>query len=432
MPNDPRIKFRTPGKVCDKDIDYLRKHPEYLRDHPECRVVFAQHYSGGGGSSGRLRSVFEDGTPPERPPEPGGETGGGGTTDFVPANLPMPIKPGLDPGGIAGVTVGAIALAAAAAYAENERRKRINRGLPIPTDESTTRRSRPNLNRGGANPSRARGISRAVANITQQFEMTSTMPAARPAGPIQADFAPLSVASSPSSSGTSTPSAQSARSSAGSSSDLQSAISRPSSTTPAPSTRATYTGTDAAPDRIVSVFPDRTGAPAVADRGAGVGIEMANLPPPQRAPAPAFPNLQDELEMRQIEIRNLTISEPRAKALQREIDILEKQIRASGGTPTSLEDRIRLASSTPMNILDAQGNITVEGIQHVIDLTDRGATLENIKKVFSTSEKLTASKNMMEMTSRANSGAERYISGEKTGVSLKKKWNIIKEEGFIL
>ena len=166
MPNDPRVKFRS-GKVCDKDIDYLRKHPEYLRDHPECRVVFAQHYSGGG-SSGRLRSIFEDGTPPpDRPTEQpgGGETGGGSATDIVPASLP--VKPGLDPGGIAGITIAsAIAMGAALGLAEHERRRRLNRGLPLTQDnvEMANTRSRPNLNRGGTRvPSSSSGSGGASA-----------------------------------------------------------------------------------------------------------------------------------------------------------------------------------------------------------------------------------------------------------------------------
>jgi hypothetical protein len=135
----------------------------------------------------------------------------------------------------------------------------------------------------------------------------------RPTGPIQADFAPLSVESSPSSSGTSTPDFQSARSGA----------STPSS------------------GELSSLRPNARGFQQQPSALAAIAV-----PPPQRPNVPL--NLVQEIEMRQIEIRNPNISEARTKTLQSEINILERQIRASGTEYTSLEERINLAMNTQL------------------------------------------------------------------------------------
>lgn len=302
MPNDPRVKFRS-AKVCDKDIDYLRKHPEYLRDHPECRVVFSQHYSGGGGS-GRLRSIFEDGTPPpDRPTEqPGGGTGGGSATDIVPASLP--VKPGLDPGGIAGITIAsAIAMGAALGLAEHERRRRLNRGLPVPQDniQMTNTRSRPNLNRGGTRvPSSSSGSSGASAR----------------GGLV------------PSTSGS-----DSSRSSSGSNS---ASISRSTSGSSTP------TSYESASSRSIlsSVNPDIRGRSTIGDiRISAPGIQTpaptaipyydARTPGTfNRPPEIELTNLEQQLVQKQSESQNPNISEGRSKKIQSEIRVLEREIES--------------------------------------------------------------------------------------------------------
>ena len=273
MPNDPRVKFK-------KKIHDLCGNHVYLT----------------GGGSGRRggRSIFEDGTPPDRPPgggDPPPQTDTTTVTDFV--GVPQPIKPSLNPGEITGIVVGAVAAGAALelsrrAYLEYLEEERRRRGAQPVRQTDRPIRAR----RGGNLLERVSRIPRNLGNVAQQFEMTST----RPTAPIQADFAAISVESSRSSSGASTPSAQSARSSAGSSSDLQSARSRPSSgtTTPAPAqvSRADPTIND--PNRLTSVFTTDTGT-------IGVAPTQTTKPPPTRKPDTIL-DLQNELEMRQLEL----------------------------------------------------------------------------------------------------------------------------------
>jgi len=361
MPNDPRVKFK-------KKIHDLCGNHMYLV----------------GGGSGRRggRSIFEDGTPPDRPPgggEPPPQTTTTTVTDF--AGVPQPIKPSLNPGEITGITIGAIA--AGAAFAELSRRAYLQhleeeqgrRGMQPVSQRDAPIKPR----KGGKLLERVSRIPRNVVNVAQQFEMTPTP--SRPAGPIQADFAPVSVESSPSSSGASTPSAQSARSSAGSSADLQSARSRPSSgtTTPAPApapapaqlptpehqrivaggprigtadnvvmrepihkSLLSPTALDTDPNRLSTIFTTPEGT---------IGEFRASpftKPLKQiRKPDVAL-DLQNELQKRYLEIQNPNVSEARTKFLQREIRVLEREIRASGGNVITIEDAIRVAMETPM------------------------------------------------------------------------------------
>jgi len=298
MPNDPRVKFHKGGKVCKKDIEYLRKHPE---------CIGFRYVGNGIGDGGRLGSIFEDGTPPDEGGGggTGGGGGGGGGGGFTPAEaIPQLTPRGFNPGEISGITIGSIA--AAAALTELGRRaleeERRRRGMQPVSQNDRPIRAR----RGGSILERSRfgtnAISRGINTAVQSFEMTPT----RPAAPIQAEFAPLSVESSPSSSGASTPSGELTSFRPGPRGFQQ----QPSALAPAP-----------------------TPAPA-----------------PARANVPL--NLEQQLEMRQIEIRNLNISEARMKTLQSEITVLEEQIRASGGTVTSLEDRIRSAMNRPITDLE--------------------------------------------------------------------------------
>ena len=357
MPNDPRVKFKK--KIHDMCGNHM--------------------YLVGGGSGRRGgRSIFEDGTPPDRPPgggEPPPQTNTTTVTDF--ASVPQPLKPSLNAGEITGITIGAIA--AGAAFAELSRRAYLQhveeeqrrRGMQPVSQRDAPIKPR----KGGKLLERVSRIPRNVVNSAQQFEMTSTP--SRPAGPIQADFAPVSVESSPSSSGASTPSAQSARSSAGSSADLQSARSRPSSgtTTPAPApaqlptpehqrivaggprigtadnvvmrepihkSLLSPTALDTDPNRLSTIFTTPEGT---------IGEFRASpftKPLKQiRKPDVAL-DLQNELQKRYLEIQNPNVSEARTKFLQREIRVLEREIRASGGNVITIEDAIRVAMETPM------------------------------------------------------------------------------------
>ena len=203
MPNDPRVKFKK-KKMYD----------------PSHNII---HFGGGG--SGGMRSIYEDGTPP--PDEGGGDTGGGGETGgggtipiYRPTDtiIPQPLKPSLNPGEITGITIGSIAAAAAALEATRralEKQRRPGMQPVSQTEDLSSRQSG-----GGGRRPRPKVIPREIVDM---FEMTPTRP-----------FAPLSKASSPSSSGAATPDLQSARSSASSSADLQSARSRTSSGTTTP------------------------------------------------------------------------------------------------------------------------------------------------------------------------------------------------------
>jgi hypothetical protein len=332
MPNDPRLKFKKKVYDASRNIIYFQ----------------------GSGASGRLRSIFEDGTPTDEGGGDtgggggggGGETGGGGTGGgggFTPREIPQAVKPTLDPGAISGITIGSIAAAAALTEAarrtlEEQQRRRGMRPVPQTSRSLSSRQS----GLGGGRQRSRIGIARGIGRAVQSFEMTST----RPTAPIQPDFSPMSINSSPSSSGTATP-FDSARSSGSSTTDLQSARSRSSSgslSSVSPSAR----GFQQQPSAL---------APAPA--------------PPQRPNVPL--NLQQELEMKQIEIRNINISEARTKTLQSEINALEDQIRASGGTVTSLEDRIRLASTTPMY---SENKLLIQLTPQEIDSLERTALFD--------------------------------------------------------
>ena len=229
MPNDPRVKFKK-KKMYD----------------PSHNII---HFGGGG--SGGMRSIYEDGTPP--PDTGGGDTGGGGETGgggtipiYRPTDtiIPQPLKPSLNPGEITGITIGSIAGAAALAELtrralEEERRRRGMRPVSQSDRPLSSRQSGGNIFERQSRTRVGRAISRGITNVNQSLanavdanavEMTST----RPSAPIQAEFAPISKVSSPSSSGAATPDIQSARSSASNSADLQSARSRPSSGTTTP------------------------------------------------------------------------------------------------------------------------------------------------------------------------------------------------------
>jgi hypothetical protein len=286
MPNDPRVKFKK--KMYDTSHNIIG-------------------FAGSGGGRGS-RSIFEEGgiiRPP--PPDPGGGTGGGGggvTPRDIPI-IPQPLKPSLNPGEITGITIGSVA--AAAALTEAARRtleeQRRRRGMQ-PVSQSEQLRSRQSGVGGGRQRSRigiSRGIATTIDRTLQSFEMTPTRP-----------FAPVSGTSTPDSfqsalSGTSTPESGELTSFRPSSSGFRQ---QPSALAPAP-----------AP------------APIQANR-------KPNRPL----------NLIQEIEMRQIEIRNPNISEARMKTLQSEITVLENQIRASGAPYTSLEERIALAINTPITL----------------------------------------------------------------------------------
>jgi len=311
MPNDPRVKFKK--KIHDMSHNI---------------IGFA-----GSGSSGRgSRSIFEDGTPPPDPgtrPEPGG--GGGGTTPrYTPTEaIPQPLKPGLNPGDIVGITVGALAglgtlevsRRAYLEYLEEEKRKRGMQPVSQSDRPIKARRGGNILERtrGGV----SRGISRGINSTAQSFEMTPT----RPAGPIQAEFAPIS--------GTSTPSSYDSARSGSSTPDLQSARSRSASGASTPSSgeltsfRPGPRGFQQQPSALV---PAPTPAPAISKK--------PNVPL----------NLIQELEARQLEIRMPTTSGGRIKTLQNEINALEEQIRVSGTAYMSLEERIALAIKTPITL----------------------------------------------------------------------------------
>ena len=94
MPNDPRVKFKK--KIHDLCGNY---------------VHFRSSGYGGGVFGG---SNFP--TPPGPGPDPDPTPTVPIIPDVPPYNPPAPIKPGLDPGGIAGITIAsAIAMGAAAA-----------------------------------------------------------------------------------------------------------------------------------------------------------------------------------------------------------------------------------------------------------------------------------------------------------------------------
>ena len=287
MPNDPRVKFKK--KIHDSSRNVI--------------------YFGGNGSGG-MRSIFEDGTPP---PDAGGEPpiGGGGEgqtpRDTQAEPIPQPLKPSLNPGEITGITIGTLAGAAALevarrAYLEylEEERKKGRSGAQI-----VSQSDRPIKARRGGNifeiQSRVRvgrAISRGINTAIQSsFEMVTPSSAYRPI-PIQSEIVLPSGATTP----------------------------RAPAPAPAPdlqraTTRATYTSRDTAPDRLVSVFPDTTGA-------LGVASPPAPTPAPIRKPNVAL-DLQKELEIRQLEIQNPNISEARTKTLQSEIRVLERQIETN-------------------------------------------------------------------------------------------------------
>jgi len=373
MPNDPRVKFHKGGKICRKDIEYLRKHPECYG--------FIKHNGAFGSGSQRGDGQGLAGDTP-RPPG-GGEPPiqidiptGRDTTEII----PQPLKPSLNPGEITGITIGSIAGAAALAELTRrtleEQRRRRGGEQPVSQDDRPLS-SRQSGGQRLERQSRARvgrAISRGINTAVQSsFEMM-TPSSTRPVGPIQADFAPLSIESSPSTSGTSTPSLQSARSrsSSGTTTPAKGTPLQPQETASGAAPRPTpehqrivaggprigtadnvimrepihksllsSTPLDNDPNRLSTIFTSPEGT---------IGkIEASSItkppPPPIRKPDVAL-DLQKELEMRQIEIQNPNISEARTKTLQSEIRVLERQIKASGGSITPIEDRIRAAINT--------------------------------------------------------------------------------------
>ena len=179
MPNDPRLKFKKKVYDASRNIIYFQ----------------------GSGGGGRLRSIYEDGTPTD---EGGGDTGGGGTGGggggeggggVTPRDIPVipqPIKPTLDPGAITGATIGSVA--AAAALTEAARRTLNAQRQQGFTQVSQTDRLIRNRQSGvgGASATR-RGITKALGRATvntavQAYEM---MTPTRAAGYSQVGAVPI-------------------------------------------------------------------------------------------------------------------------------------------------------------------------------------------------------------------------------------------------
>lgn len=357
MPNDPRVKFHKGGKICRKDIEYLRKHPECYG--------FIKHNGAFGSGSGRGDGQGLAGDTP-RPPgggEPPGQIDiptGRDTTEII----PQPLKPSLNPGEITGITIGSIAAAAAAAELtrraiEEQRRRRGGEQLVSQDDRPLS--SRQSGGQRLERQSRARvgrAISRGINNVSQSLANAVEMTPTYSRIPIQAEMVLPSGATTPIDSGAGV----------------------------GITTRATYTSRDVAPDRLVSVFPDRTGA-------VGVAPPSAPAPAPIRKPNVAL-DLQKELEMRQIEIQNPNISEARSKTLQSEIRVLEREINSRGiggeASETSrrilnmaLEDRAAIESAGGVGIgsgTRAETELSRQGLADRIDQLNREQFVRDVAK----------------------------------------------------
>ena len=200
MPNDPRVKFHKGGKICRKDLEYLKKHPEcygFITDGG-----LRRDGGSGAGGGGAVR-------PPD--PDPGG-----GSVPWTPLNPSIPVdppynppdpvpKPGLTPGEIAGITIASAAAAAALAAAAERERQRRARAIPVPQDDiemTGTRRGRFSLNRGGTEvPSQSRTLPKGISKaINAGFVSVDSSPASSVSSSRSS-----SASSSPSVSGTSTP-----------------------------------------------------------------------------------------------------------------------------------------------------------------------------------------------------------------------------------
>ena len=280
MPNDPRVKFKK--KIHDLCGNYV-------------------HFRASGHGGG----VFGGSNFPT-PPGPGPDPDPTPTIPIIPYvppdNPPTPIKPGLDPGGIAGITIAsAIAMAAAAALAEQERRRRANRGIPLPTDDiemTNTRRSRPNLNRGGANPN-----DRAI--VPSSSRSGSGSGDINRGGAVPSSSRSSSASSSSRSSGSAPSSASISRSTSGASTPYDSALSGPRGV-PTPFTQAGFTGSG---DIRTSAPGIRTPAPLSSGAStpyfdapspgfdylsrAPSGTATPKLPPP---PAPEIQGIRDAMQ----------------------------------------------------------------------------------------------------------------------------------------
>lgn len=183
MPNDPRVKFK-------------KKH--YDLSH---NII---HF-GGGGSGGRSRSLFEEGNLP-RPPG-GGEPP---TQIDIPTyrnieSIPQPLKPGLNPGEITGITIGALAglgtlEVARRAYLEYLEEQKLRRGMRPVSQDDRPLSSRQSGGQRLERPSRTRvgrSISRGINNAIQSsFEMVTPSSTYRPI-PIQSEIVLPSGATTP-------------------------------------------------------------------------------------------------------------------------------------------------------------------------------------------------------------------------------------------
>ena len=190
MPNDPRVKFKK--KIHDASHNI---------------IGFS-----GGGSGRRSRSLFEEGNLP-RPPgggEPPGQIDIPTGRNIEP--FPQPLKPGLNPGEITGITIGAlaglgtleVARRAYLEYLEEERKKGRSGTQPVSQSDRPIK-----ARRGGNILERSRigvsrGISRAIRNlsptraagynpVTTGTEMTHPAPRPAPAPPPAPAPAPAPV-----------------------------------------------------------------------------------------------------------------------------------------------------------------------------------------------------------------------------------------------
>jgi hypothetical protein len=350
MPNDPRVKFKK--KVYDASRNIL--------------------YFQGSGGGGRMGSITEEGG--FTPPDPGGGgtggggTGGGGGGGVTPrdiAVIPQPLKPDLNPGDIAGITIGSLAAAAALTEAarrtlEEQRRRRGMRPVPQTGGSLSSRQSGVGGGRQRSGLGISRGIGRAIDTTGQSFEMTLT----RPTGPIQSEFAPLSIVSSPSSSGASTPL---------DTPDLQSSRSRPSSGASTPE---------------INISSIRPGARQFQQQPSA----LAPIPPPP-APAPAPAPVSEIIppidQLKQIKseitlIENQLVTETNSSiknAMKEQLKILKKQATTLEKTmparpaPAQAPD-IQSARSRPNNY---EGRVTEKGInrwgQAPTEVGDRPASV---------------------------------------------------------
>ena len=188
MPNDPRLKFKKKVYDASRNIIYFQ----------------------GSGGGGRLRSIYEDGTPTD---EGGGDTGGGGTggggtggggvVPYTPRDIPIipqPIKPTLDPGAISGITIGSVAAAAALTEAArrtlNAQRQRQQGFTEISQKDLSSRQSgssRRTTSKRAAARGASGAISRTIETAGQAFEMmTPTRATGYSQVPILAEMVPPS------------------------------------------------------------------------------------------------------------------------------------------------------------------------------------------------------------------------------------------------